>query len=126
MRHVGAALPVAVLAAGAAVAGEDAAPKGLLPEAEGLVVAGTVVGAGSDPVHLQLGRDIAETVIERSLSDPVGLDASDLSHSSRTPQARASRSARRSGVPPSPRVTIFVGSSTGKSSSTRRPVARSI
>ena len=42
------------------------------------------------------------TVIPRSLYDPVGFDASHLSHSSGTPSASPRRGTRSSGVEPSP------------------------
>src|SRR5688500_2526060 len=61
------------------------------------------------------------TVIPRSLYEPVGLDGSHLSHNSRRPAACAKRSARSSGVDPSPSDTTGVASATGS-----RPRKRSI
>ena len=52
------------------------------------------------------------TVIPRSLKDPVGFAPSNFSHSS-TPSRSESRSARRSGVPPSPSEITGVDGPTG-------------
>ena len=75
------------------------------------------------PYPLEDVTIVADTVIERSLSEPVGFVASLFSHSSRTPTSRASRSDFSSGVPPSPSVTIRPGSRTDSSSSQRQTSA---
>src|SRR5687767_12596558 len=53
---------------------------------------------------------VTAALIPRALNDPVGLRPSSLTHTARTPSARASDSAGRSGVAPSPNV---MGDSSG-------------